>query len=96
MLEIADRRDIENEAAAATVTAEENNEQPASDSDTSSSIDSDCNTIWLACCAVTEQVPLSEPFSHCDTTVIMAVIVCCTRMPDRSTFDEDAGLQCTA
>ncbi|KAL0045609.1 hypothetical protein WJX82_011298 [Trebouxia sp. C0006] len=40
-LEIADGRDIENEAAAATVTAEENNEQPAKDSDTSSSIDSD-------------------------------------------------------
>jgi len=44
MLEIADSRDIENEAAAATVTAEENNEQPASDSDTSSSIDSGYNT----------------------------------------------------
>ena len=28
MLEIADSRDIENEAAASTVIAEENNEQP--------------------------------------------------------------------
>ncbi len=44
MLEIADSRDIDHEAAAATVTAEENNEQPASDSDTSSSIDSGYNT----------------------------------------------------
>lgn len=43
-LEIADGRDIEDEAAAATVTAEKNNEQPASDSDTSSSIDSGHNT----------------------------------------------------
>ena len=39
-LEIADGRDIDNMAAAATMTAEENNEQPASDTDTSSSIGS--------------------------------------------------------
>ncbi|DBA97774.1 TPA: hypothetical protein ACH3X3_012647 [Trebouxia sp. C0006] len=43
-LEIAVGRDIEIEAAAVTVTAEENNEQPAIDSDTSSNIDSDHNT----------------------------------------------------
>ncbi len=43
-LEMVDGRDIQDQAAAATMTAEENNEQPASDSDTSSSIDSVCNT----------------------------------------------------
>ena len=43
-LEIAVGRDIEIEAAAVIVTAEENNEQPAIDSDTSSNIDSDHNT----------------------------------------------------
>ncbi len=43
-LEIADSKDIQNEAAAATMTAKETNEQPASDSDTSSSIVSAYNT----------------------------------------------------